>query len=142
LQVTTKGRYGVNAMVELALCYGQGPVSLREIAERQCIPENYLEQLMNHLRKAELVTSIRGSQGGYVLSRPPSEMSVGEVLYVLEGDMSPVKCITDEDEGCGNNGGCPGRILWEKIYERIKTLIDAMTLEEICLEYRERTTKE
>ena len=87
MKLTTKSRYGMNAMYELVTRYGQGPVPLKMIAEKQNIPEAFLEQMMNQLRKAELVTSIRGAQGGYTLSRKPEEISVGEVpmgVYVTE----------------------------------------------------------
>ena len=135
MKLTTKSRYGMNAMYELVTRYGQGPVPLKMIAEKQNIPEAFLEQLMNQLRKAELVTSIRGAQGGYTLSRKPEEISVGEVLYALEGSMAPVDCLVDEDSPC-KNGGCAGRVLWGKIYAVIKELVDHMTLAELAEEYR------
>ena len=134
MKLTTKSRYGMNAMYELVTRYGQGPVPLKLIAEKQNIPEAFLEQLMNQLRKAELVSSIRGAQGGYTLSRKPEEISVGEVLYALEGSMAPVDCLTDADSPC-KNGGCAGRVLWGKIYAAIKDLVDHMTLAELAEEY-------
>lgn len=137
MKVTTKGRYGVNAMVELAACYGHGPVALREIAQRQHIPETYLEQLMNQLRRADLVISIRGAQGGYELSRPPEDISVGAVLYVLEGTMSPVDCVAGGDGPCRAQG-CAGRIIWEKIYDRVTDLIDSISLAQLSQEYEDK----
>lgn len=137
MKVTTKGRYGVNAMAELAGQYGQGPMALREIAERAHVPESYLEQLLHQLRRAKLVTSIRGAQGGYELARPPEEISVGQVLYVLEGAMSPVDCLTGEGEPCRAEG-CAGRIIWEQIYERVTDLIDSISLAQLVQQYREK----
>ncbi|HRS21305.1 MAG TPA: Rrf2 family transcriptional regulator, partial [Clostridia bacterium] len=83
--LSTKGRYGLKIMYELALNYGEGPMSLKEVAQRQQLSETYLEQLIAHLKKAGLVKSIRGAQGGYELIRKPEEISVGEIIRTLEG---------------------------------------------------------
>ncbi len=137
MKLTTKSRYGMNAMYELVKRYGEGPVPLKVIAERQQIPEPFLEQLMNQLRRAALVSSSRGAQGGYCLSRPPEEIKVGEVLYALEGSMAPVDCLLDDDSPC-RSGGCAGRVLWEKIYAAITELVDHMTLAELAQEYNDK----
>ena len=84
MRISTRGRYGLRAMVELALAFGQGPVPLKEIATKQGLSEHYLEQLMGSLRKAGIVKSVRGAQGGYQLAKDPAEISTGEVLRVLE----------------------------------------------------------
>jgi Rrf2 family protein len=134
MKLTTKSRYGMNAMYELVKSYGQGPVALKVIAEKQQIPESFLEQLMNQLRKADLVISSRGAQGGYELSRPHEDISVGQVLYALEGSIAPVDCLLGDELTC-RSGGCAGRILWEKIYEAITKLVDSMSLAELAQEY-------
>ena len=85
MKLSTRGRYGLKAMVDLALAYGGGPVSTASLAAQQGVSEAYLEQLISALRKAGLVTSSRGAQGGYALSSPPEEINVGEILRVLEG---------------------------------------------------------
>lgn len=140
MKLTTKSRYGMNAMYELAIRQGEGPVSLREIAESQLIPEPFLEQLMNKLRKAELVTSVRGAQGGYSLARDASLITVGEILTALEEDLVPVDCLLEEDSPC-RSGGCAGRVLWERIYGAIRDLVDRMTLAELAGEYEKKQEK-
>ena len=85
MKLSTKGRYGVKAMVDLALNYGTAPVSIKTISKRQNISEYYLEQLFSPLRKADLIKSIRGAQGGYVLNREPKDIKISDIIYVLEG---------------------------------------------------------
>ena len=95
MKLSTKGRYGVRAMYDLALMYGQSPQSVKCIAERQGIPEAYLEQLIAPLRKAGLVLSIRGAQGGYTLADEPKNISVGAILRAVEGPLAATSCITE-----------------------------------------------
>lgn len=134
MKVTTKARYGINAIFELVLRQGDGPVPIKVIAECQRIPEPYLEQLMNQLRKDGLVDSCRGAQGGYTLSRPPEEITVGQVIRSLEGSVAPVDCLKD-GEGCRDGQGCAGRIIWEKIYDSINAVINGITLADLVEEY-------
>ena len=101
MKLSTKGRYGLRALIDLAQHGGEGPVSITSIAERQEISERYLEQLMSKLKKAGIIQSIRGAQGGYVLAKELEEVSVGEVLRALEGDLNPVEC-----SGFLLEGGC------------------------------------
>lgn len=115
MKLSTKGRYGLKAMYDLALNYGDEPVSLKSIAERQGISENYLEQLMANLRKAGLVRSIRGAYGGYLLSREPSKITVGDVLRALEGPIGLVDCVLEQDAvKCLKYENCITRTVWEK----------------------------
>ncbi len=95
MKLSTKGRYGLRAFVDIAIYSEKEPVSLAEVAKRQDISISYLEQLMTKLKKANLVESVRGASGGYVLTRKPEEISVGDVLRALEGDLSPVECATE-----------------------------------------------
>ncbi len=128
--LSTKGRYGLKAMFELGLQYGNGPIPLKIIAERQNIPENYLEQLIAILRKAGLVKSVRGAQGGYLMQRSPEEVTVGQVLLALEGPMAPAECVADpEAPKCKLASGCVTRGVWEKINNSIHNVIDTMTLQ-------------
>jgi len=102
MRLSTKGRYGVKAMFDLALHYGEGPVSLSHISVRQDISLSYLEQLFALLRKEGLVSSIRGAQGGYVLKVPPDKITVGTVLNILEGTLAPVACVSKgHHQHCG-----------------------------------------
>ena len=97
MKLSTKGRYGVKAMVDLAINYGEQPVSIKSISERQSISEYYLEQLFSSLRKAKLIKSVRGSQGGYLLNRAPEEITIYEIINVLEGPIEISTCLHDEE---------------------------------------------
>jgi len=135
VRLSTRGRYGVRAIYELATRYGKGPVPLKEIAERQAIPEHYLEQLMATLRKAGIVTSVRGAQGGYELARPPSEISVGEVVRVVEGPISLAECVGDlsSTDGCERADECAMRLLWERLRDCINRVLDSTNFEALSL---------
>ncbi|MCG0239669.1 MAG: Rrf2 family transcriptional regulator [Firmicutes bacterium] len=124
MRLTTKGRYGVKALFELALRYGAGPVSLKEIAENQGLSEHYLEQLAGPLRKAGLIASVRGAHGGYVLTRPPEQIRVGDILRALEGPL--------EEPGAG--GG--GRDVWCRVTARLVQVLDTLTLGDLVDEVR------
>lgn len=132
MKISTKGRYGVRAMGELALHYGQGPLPLKEIAEKQGISEHYLEQLMGALRKAGLVKSVRGAQGGYILNRSPKNITVGDVIRVLEGPLTPVDCVSkDNAEACEKAGACMTRKIWEKMRDSMAEVVDNITLQDM-----------
>lgn len=137
MKVTTKARYGINAVFELVLHEGEGPLPLKAIADCQQIPEAYLEQLMMQLRKAGIVNSCRGACGGYTLAKPAAEITVGEAIRSLEGSMAPVDCLLGDGEGCRDGHCCPGRIVWEKIYDSINQVMDSLTLEALAQEYKE-----
>ena len=111
MKLSTKGRYGLRALVDLAVHGEEAPVSIQSIAVRQNISERYLEQLMGAMKKANLVTSTRGAQGGYRLARPAREISVGDVLRALEGDLRAVACPAEDagEEGCANSSSCVTR---------------------------------
>ncbi|GAB4260260.1 MAG: Rrf2 family transcriptional regulator [Thermincola ferriacetica] len=116
MKVSTKGHYGVLAMFDLAQHYGEGPVSLKSIAERQGLSEPYLEQLIAVLRKAGLVKSVRGAQGGYILAREPRDIKVGDIIRVLEGPIAPVECVSQDDpEHCLKFDFCVTKSVWEKV---------------------------
>ncbi|MDI6600729.1 MAG: Rrf2 family transcriptional regulator [Thermoanaerobacteraceae bacterium] len=137
MRLSTKGQYGLRAMFELAINYGEGPLSLKTIADRQYISEHYLEQLIATMRKAGLVSSTRGAQGGYVLSRSPEEITVGQVIRVLEGPLAPVECVIDDEESvCDRSGYCPTRIVWKKIRDSINQVVDSITLQDMVDDYR------
>ena len=122
MKLSTKGRYGVKAMVELAIHYGDSPLSIKTISQRQGISEYYLEQLFSPLRKAKLITSIRGAQGGYVLSREPKDITVAEIMYVLEGSIEIAECI--DGVSCDNLDCCATRLLWAKIKNSIDDVMN------------------
>ncbi len=135
LQVSTKGEYGVRIMVDLARHYGERPRSLTDIAQTERLPLAYLEQLAKLLREAEppLLVSTRGAHGGYRLSRSPEQITMGEVLRVLEGPIAPMICATEGEmtEICGKLVTCKIQYLWSKVRDAVATTIDAMTLAEM-----------
>ncbi|WP_227765880.1 RrF2 family transcriptional regulator [Zhaonella formicivorans] len=135
MKLSTKGEYGLRAMFDLALRYGEGPISLKSIAERQDISDHYLEQLISGLRKAGLVKSIRGAQGGYILGREPAEITVGDVIRVLEGPIAPMDCVNEEEPDlCCRAETCITRGIWEKVRDSINDVLDSITLEDMVQE--------
>lgn len=143
MKLSTRSRYGMNAMFELALRHGSGPASIKDISETQHIPEAYLEQLFIPLKKAGLILSARGAQGGYTLARDPKDISIGAILRTLEGSILPVECLDDEGGSCCERGGtCAGRIIWEKLHTSITSVVDALTLKDILQEYDTRNKGE
>lgn len=137
MKLSTKGRYGVKAMFELALNYGNEPISIKSIAEKQAISEYYLEQLFGTLRKAGLITSSRGAMGGYVLSKPPNEVSAADILNVLEGPIEISECISDDLMNCSKADYCATRLLWLKISSSVNDVINSVTLQDMVNDYQE-----
>lgn len=137
MKLSTRGRYGIHAMYDLAVHYGDGPQSIKLIAERQGIPEAYLEQLIAVLRREKLVISNRGAQGGYRLSRDPAQITVGDVLRALEGGLNLVDCLLEEDS-CGKTCDCPSRIVWMKIRDGLNSIVDGISLQDMIDEFKNR----
>lgn len=132
MKLSTRGRYGVRAMFELACNYGHGPMTLRTIAEKQGVSESYLEQLLASLRKSGLIRSTRGAQGGYQLSRSPEQISVGDVIRILEGPIAPVECVSEFSSVCSNSDKCVTRLIWKEVKECIENVFDNITLQDMC----------
>jgi Rrf2 family protein len=130
LKVSTKGDYGIRALIELARHYGEGTIQSAEIAARQRIPEPYLDQLLTTLRRAGFIRSVRGPQGGHALVRPPAELSVREVIEVLEGSLSPIDCL-DQSSACSRGGGCAQRDLWEEVREATVAILERTTIADL-----------
>ena len=141
MKLSTRGRYGIHAMYDLAVNYGDGPQSIKCIAERQGVPEAYLEQLIAMLRREKLVISNRGAQGGYRLAREPREITVGDVLRALEGGLNLVDCL-DEEDTCGKSCACPSRIVWMKIRDGLNQVVDGITLQDMIDEQVCQTAQE
>lgn len=142
MRVTTRGQYGIKALFELAMRAESGPVPLREIAQRQGLPENYLEQLMAPLRKAGIVRSIRGAQGGYMLARDAAEITVGDILRVLEGPVAPAECVSgdpSDDFYCADGESCVIRGIWVQVQEAVNNVIDNITLAQLREQELERS---
>ncbi|MCB2358865.1 RrF2 family transcriptional regulator [Clostridium estertheticum] len=136
MNISTKGRYGLRAMVDIAVHSFGDYIPLKIIAERQAISENYLEQVFSILRKAKLVKSARGSQGGYTLSSEASKITVGEVLRILEGDLN----IAGDDEGASgldnNIKVCIDTIVWQEVNKQINKVMDSVTLQDLVEKYK------
>lgn len=134
MKISTKGRYGLRAIIDLILNSNGENVSLINIAERQDISKNYLEQVFSSLRKAGIVNSTKGAQGGYYLADKPSNITVGDVLRVLEGDLS----VVSPDHNTQDNliEQCIQKNVWDEIDNKITEIIDGITLEDLINEYR------
>lgn len=131
LKLSTRGRYGLKAMIDLALQYGEGPVPLRDVAERQRLSEHYLEQLVAPLRRAGLVTSSRGAQGGYELAREPAKISIGDIVRVLEGPLSLVDCLDNGASACDQTSICLSRSVWRRLRDSMENVLDSTTLADV-----------
>lgn len=131
MKISTRGRYALRMMLDMALSDSDKPVRVKEIAERQEISEKYMEQIMSILNKAGFVRSIRGPQGGYFLTRKPEEYTVGMILRLTEGSLSPVDCLEYEDYSCVRQEDCITFQLWKKLDEAIRGVVDTVTLEDL-----------
>lgn len=120
MKISTKGRYGLTIMMELASRYGEGPTSLKSIAEKHSLSEHYLEQLIAPLRNSGLVKSVRGAYGGYILAKDPKDVNAGDIIRILEGPISPVD-FTEEDDPAK-------RDLWIRIRDSISDVLNNTTL--------------
>ncbi|MFQ3675498.1 MAG: RrF2 family transcriptional regulator [Endomicrobiia bacterium] len=130
MKLSTKGRYATRAILELALNYGKGVMTLQDIAKRQEISVRYLERLMSTLVSAGIVSSIRGQHGGFFLSKPPKEIKLSQVIQVVEGSLSPVPCL-DNPKLCKRVGICSTKDIWTKIKKAILDVLDSITLEDM-----------
>ena len=135
MKLSTKGRYGLRALIDLALYSENETVSIQSIARRQNISDSYLEQLMRKLRSAGLIVSVRGAQGGYKLARPAYEISVGDVLRALEGSLEAVTC-GGEDNSCQGADLCVTKFVWERINSSIRDTVDSIKLSQLVEESR------
>lgn len=130
MKISTKGRYALRLMLDLARNGGDGPVSLRDVSKRQAISDKYLEQIVTPLTRMGLVRSVRGAGGGYLLTRKPADYSVGDILRPLEGDLAPVECATDP-AFCQHREECATVYLWQEIHRAVAGVVDNMTLADL-----------
>ena len=139
MKISTKGRYALRLMVDLALS-GQGePVSLKDVAQRQQLSVKYLEQIVTPLVKAGLVRSVRGAGGGYLLTRRPEDYTAGEILRPLEGDLAPVECATD-NQFCERSDQCVTVELWQEIHRAVSQVVDRTTLADLVARQQAKRT--
>jgi Rrf2 family protein len=130
LRLSTKSQYGVRAMFEIANSYHSGPVTIKAIAEKQSVSIPYLEQILNTLRKAGIIKSVKGPGGGYVLSKEPVYISIGAILRELDGPVAITSCL-DPKEGCMRIDGCVTHLLWKSLGQKIEAFLDNMTLQDL-----------
>ncbi|MCR4781403.1 MAG: Rrf2 family transcriptional regulator [Lachnospiraceae bacterium] len=131
MKISTKGRYATKLMLDLATYNTGSPVSLKDVAKRQDISEKYLEQIISSLSKAGMVRSVRGAQGGYLLTKEPKEYTVGEILEVTEGKIATVDCLRDDGYSCDAKNQCVTIRIWEKINDAVKDVVDNITLQDL-----------
>lgn len=131
MMISTKGRYALKIMIDLAENAGERPVNIKSVSKRQDISVKYIEQIISSLVKAGFVKSVRGSQGGYFLTRSPEQYSVGEILRAAEGDISPVECVSTDKTPCSKENICLLRPLWKELDEAVNHVVDNHTLKDI-----------
>lgn len=131
MKISTKGRYAVRLMLDVAVYGADKNVSMRDVAERQNISMKYLEQIVSQLAKVGYLKSIRGAQGGYRLTKKPSEYTIGDILRTTEGVLSPVACLDDEVNQCPRAGQCPTIDFWQGLYDTVNNYVDSVTLEDL-----------
>ncbi len=134
MKISTKGRYALRLLADLAANSSDKPVSIKDISTRQHISDKYLEQIISLLNNAGLVRSVRGPQGGYLLRKKANEITVGMVLRVTEGTMSPVSCVEPDAPPCEHMDQCPTIYLWKKLDKAICDVIDNITIEDLVNE--------
>lgn len=140
MKISTRGRYAVRLMLDLATNYSDNYVTIKSISERQEISGKYLEQIISTLNRAGYVKSIRGSQGGYKLAKPASEYTVGAILRLIEGSLAPVACMDDEPNRCPRSGTCVTLDVWKQIDAAVSNVVDHITLEELARRQQAKKT--
>ena len=131
MTISTKGRYAMRMLIDLAQHRADGYIALKDIAVRQNISKKYLEQIVPLLNKAELLRTNRGYQGGYSLAKPPERYTVGEILRVTEGSLAPVACLQYEENDCPRKADCATLPIWEGLYKTVTDYLDGITLADI-----------
>ncbi len=138
MKISTKGRYAVRVMLDLAVHNTGEYIKVKNIAERQEISEKYLEQIIAVLNKAGYVRSVRGAQGGYRLAKDPSEYTVGMILRLTEGDLAPVACLATQDNECDRCDTCETLSVWKQLQEAINNVVDNVTIADLLEKQQER----
>lgn len=138
MKLSTRARYGLIATVDLACSYGEGPVSLPQLAKEQGVSEGYLEQLLRSLKKDGIVETVRGVQGGYSLSRAPKDITVEEVLSSLEGSTALVDCVGTVSSGCEKACVCSARPLFLKLQREINEVLSATSIQDLADDYMQQ----
>lgn len=133
MKFSAKGEYGVRALIDIGLNFESGPVQVKEISRRQGIPERFLEQVMSALKKARLVESIRGAQGGYLVTRPLEEITLADVIQALEGPLVLMDCVQQQvSTKCGQSEVCVIKDAWRTVNDAVVGALDSITIKELC----------
>lgn len=138
MKVSTKGRYALRMLLDLAEHQKCGYIALKDIAERQNISKKYLEQIIPILNRTDYLKTIRGAQGGYQLAKTPDKYTVGEILRLTEGSLSPISCAEEKPAECARSGDCAMLPVWQGLYRVINEYLDGITLQDILDQHRER----
>lgn len=137
MKLSTKGKYGVRAVYEVARHFGRGPITIKEISERQGISISYLEQILHKLGKAGLIESVRGPAGGYLLARKPSELTIGDIVRVLEGPIALSHCLEPGESGdCCQTDDCVARMVWAKVGAKIEEALDSISFDDLLQQHQ------
>ena len=129
--VSTRGRYALRVMIDLAENQGDGYLPLKEIAQRQEISEKYLESILKTLVQNKFLTGLRGKGGGYRLTRRPDQYTVGSILRLTEGSFAAVSCLTGEEQGCARMGQCRTLPMWQELDRRVNEYLDSVTIADL-----------
>ena len=138
MRISTKGRYALRMLLDLAQRQQDGYVALKDIAERQNISKKYLEQIIPVFNKSDILKTNRGFQGGYRLARRPDQYTVGEILRLTEGSLAPVACLENDPVECERSGECATLPIWQGLYRVISEYLDGITLQDILDQQKER----
>jgi len=138
MMISTRGRYALRMLLDLAEHQGKGFVALRDVAQRQEISKKYLEQIIPVLNRAQLLQTVRGYQGGYRLAKAPAQYTLGEILRATEGGLAPVACLEDAENLCGRSEGCATLPVWQGLEKVVNEYLDGITLQDVLDEQRRR----
>lgn len=137
MKLSTKGKYGVRAVFEVARHYGKGPITIKEISDRQGISISYLEQILHKLGKAGLIESVRGPAGGYLLARKPAELTIGDIVRVLEGPIALSHCLEPGESGeCNQADDCVAKMVWAKVGAKIEEALDSISFHDLLQQHQ------
>lgn len=138
MKISTKGRYALRLMLDLAYNHTGSFIPIKNISQRQDISDKYLEQIITQLSRAGLVKSARGAQGGYMLAKEPQEYTVGEILRLLEGNLAPVACVDDTKDACTREDECVTMEVWREIKDAVNKVVDNITLADLVEQQRQK----
>lgn len=138
MKISTKGRYALRMLIDLAEHQDDGYIALKDIAKRQEISKKYLEQIVPILNRSDILLANRGFQGGYRLAKQPSQYTVGEILRITEGSLAPVSCLDTDPVNCSRSSDCPTLPVWQGLYRVINEYLDGITLQDLLEQQHSR----